>query len=119
MKPLVDRTPVLDLRTYKLVPGWRKTFDDILRERALPMLRRYGTEVVGCGPSLADDVQDAGRPIDRDARELRGGKLPAVVPEQPDIPSDANLRNQPLERKQLCCRTPTPCAVAGCERDTR
>jgi peptidoglycan/xylan/chitin deacetylase (PgdA/CDA1 family) len=46
---------VLDLRTYKLVPGKRKTFDDILRKRALPMLRRYGIVVVGYGPSLADD----------------------------------------------------------------
>jgi hypothetical protein len=55
MKPLVDRTPVLDLRTYQLLPGRRETFDYILRERALPMLCRFGIEVVGYGPSLADD----------------------------------------------------------------
>jgi len=48
-------TPVLDLRTYRLVPGGRDEFDGIFREGALPMLRRHGIEVVGYGPSLADD----------------------------------------------------------------
>jgi hypothetical protein len=48
-------TPVLDLRTYKLVPGGRTTFDRLLREGALPMLERFQIEVVGYGPSLADD----------------------------------------------------------------
>jgi NIPSNAP len=47
--------PVLDLRTYKLVPGGRETFDRILREGALPMLGRHEIEVVGYGPSLVDD----------------------------------------------------------------
>lgn len=46
---------VLDLRTYRLVPGGREVFDDILREKALPMLGRYEIDVVGYGPSLADD----------------------------------------------------------------
>jgi hypothetical protein len=48
------RTAVLDLRTYKLVPGGGAEFDRIFRERALPMLRRYGIDVVGYGPSLED-----------------------------------------------------------------
>ena len=50
-------TPVLDLRTYQLLPGRRETFDYILRERALPMLCRYGIEVVGYAgydPEAAD-----------------------------------------------------------------
>jgi NIPSNAP len=47
--------PVLDLRTYKLVPGGRDEFDRIFREGSLPMLQRHGIEVVGFGPSLADD----------------------------------------------------------------
>ena len=47
--------PVLDLRTYKLVPGARAEFDRLFRESALPMLNRYGIEVVGYGPSVADD----------------------------------------------------------------
>ena len=49
------RTPLLDLRTYKLVPGGRQAFDRIFREGALPMLTRHEIDVVGYGPSLADD----------------------------------------------------------------
>jgi hypothetical protein len=45
---------VLDLRTYKLVPGGGTEFDRIFRERALPMLRRQRIDVVGHGPSLED-----------------------------------------------------------------
>jgi hypothetical protein len=55
MKPLAQRGPELDLRTYKLVAGGRETFDRILREHTLPMLRRHEIDVVGFGPSLADD----------------------------------------------------------------
>ena len=55
MKPLAHRRPVLDLRTYKLVPDSRPTFDRIFREGALPMLGRYEIDVIGYGPSLADD----------------------------------------------------------------
>ena len=47
-------TPVLDLRTYKLVPGGGEDFDRIFRERALPMLERFGIEVLRYGPSLED-----------------------------------------------------------------
>lgn len=45
---------VLDLRTYRLVPGGRDAFDRIFCEEALPMLRRAGIHVVGYGPSLED-----------------------------------------------------------------
>jgi NIPSNAP len=48
-------TPLLDLRTYKLVPGGREAFDRIFREGALPLLTRHEIEVLGYGPSLADD----------------------------------------------------------------
>jgi hypothetical protein len=48
-------TRVFDLRTYKLVPGGRDAFDRLFRENALPMLNRYGIQVVGYGPSLGDD----------------------------------------------------------------
>jgi NIPSNAP len=46
---------VLDLRTYRLVPGGRDDFDRIFREGAFPMLHRAGIQVVGYGPSLADE----------------------------------------------------------------
>jgi hypothetical protein len=55
VRPLDHPEPVLDLRTYRLVPGGRETFDRIFREGALPMLRRHEIDVVGYGPSLADD----------------------------------------------------------------
>ncbi|MGH3007134.1 MAG: NIPSNAP family protein [Gaiellaceae bacterium] len=48
-------TPVLDLRTYRLVPGGRDAFDRIFREGALPMLRRHRIQVLGYGTSVADD----------------------------------------------------------------
>ena len=46
---------VLDLRTYKLVRGGRRSFDQLFREGALPMLNRHGIRVVGYGPSLVDE----------------------------------------------------------------
>lgn len=46
---------VVDLRTYRLVPGGRIEFDRIFREEVWPMLRSRGIEVAGYGPSLADD----------------------------------------------------------------
>ena len=56
--PAVDEVasvPVLDIRTYRLVPGGRDELDRIVREGALPMLDRYGIQVVCSGPSLEDD----------------------------------------------------------------
>jgi hypothetical protein len=47
-------TPVLDLRTYQLVPGGGEDFDRLFRERALPMLERFGIEVLRYGHSLED-----------------------------------------------------------------
>jgi NIPSNAP len=44
-------TRVLDVRTYKLVPGGRDDFDRLFRESVLPMLHRFGIDVVGYGPS--------------------------------------------------------------------
>lgn len=46
--------PVLDLRTYKLVSGGGKEFDRIVRERAVPMLHRFGIDLIGFGPSTDD-----------------------------------------------------------------
>jgi hypothetical protein len=50
-----DESALLDLRTYRLVPGGRGEFDRIFLEGAFPMLRRAGIHVVGYGPSLVDD----------------------------------------------------------------
>jgi NIPSNAP len=45
---------VLDLRTYKLKPGAGAQFARILGSDALPMLDRFGVEVVAYGHSLDD-----------------------------------------------------------------
>ena len=47
--------PVLDLRTYRLVPDGRQVFDRIFRDEVLPMLQARDIEVVAYGPSLVDD----------------------------------------------------------------
>ncbi len=47
--------PVLDVRTYRLVPGGHTEFDRRFREGALPMLERYGIDVVAYGVSLVDE----------------------------------------------------------------
>jgi len=46
---------VLDIRTYRTVPGGRQEFVRIMAEEAVPMLRRHGIEVVAFGSSLQDD----------------------------------------------------------------
>jgi hypothetical protein len=46
---------VLDIRTYKIVPGRRDEFDRIVREGTVPMLHHFGIKVVGFGPSIVDD----------------------------------------------------------------
>jgi NIPSNAP len=48
-------TAVLEIRTYKLVPGSCHTFDEMVRKRSLPMLERSGIRVVAHGPSADGD----------------------------------------------------------------
>ena len=49
-------TALLEIRTYKLVPGGRDEFDRIVREGSVPMLERFGIRVVAFGLSAdADD----------------------------------------------------------------
>lgn len=47
--------PVIEIRTYKLHPGRTADLDRLVRERAVPMLTRFGLDVAGVGRSLADD----------------------------------------------------------------
>lgn len=46
---------MLDIRTYRAVQGGRDELVQIMAEEAVPMLRRYGVDVVAFGPSLRDD----------------------------------------------------------------
>lgn len=48
-------TPVLDIRTYKLVPGGGDAFDHIFCDGALPLLERLSIHVVAYGRSLDND----------------------------------------------------------------
>jgi hypothetical protein len=51
----VSETDVLDLRTYQLKPGTGAEFHRIASEGVVPMLERYGIEVVAYGPSQVFD----------------------------------------------------------------
>jgi hypothetical protein len=48
-------TTLLEVRTYKLAPGTCDAFDDMVRERSLPMLERFGIRVLAHGPSADGD----------------------------------------------------------------
>lgn len=51
----MDDARVLEIRTYRIVQGQRDEFNRRFVDGALPMLRRWGIEVVGFGPSVDDD----------------------------------------------------------------
>jgi hypothetical protein len=46
---------VLEIRTYRLTAGAGRRFHRAVVEKSLPMLDRWGVEVVAYGPSLDDD----------------------------------------------------------------
>jgi hypothetical protein len=46
---------VIEIRTYKLKPGSGEAFHRTVVEESLPMLERWGVDVVAFGPSLDDD----------------------------------------------------------------
>lgn len=46
---------VIEIRTYQLRAGSGAEFHRLVVEESLPMLQRWGVEVVGFGPSLDDD----------------------------------------------------------------
>ena len=52
---------ILEIRTYRLLPGTRDEFVRVLRDEAVPLLHEYGIRVVDCGRSLAgeDGVEEA------------------------------------------------------------
>ena len=46
---------VVEIRSYRLKPGSGGTFHRLVVEESMPMLERWGVEVVAFGPSLDDD----------------------------------------------------------------
>ena len=47
---------LLELRVYTLKPGTREAFQRRFEQQILPMLERFGVEVVRAGPSLHDEL---------------------------------------------------------------
>jgi hypothetical protein len=45
---------VVEIRTYKLLPGMGGEFHRTVVEEVMPLLERWGTKVVAFGPSLDD-----------------------------------------------------------------
>ena len=46
---------ILEIRTYRLVPGMRDEFVRLMRDVSVPMLEKHGIVVVGHGASLVDE----------------------------------------------------------------
>jgi hypothetical protein len=47
-------TRILEIRSYKLKPGAGAEFHRLVQEHSIPMLRRWGVDVVAYGPSAHD-----------------------------------------------------------------
>lgn len=47
---------LIELRVYTLKPGTRAAFQQRFEQQVLPMLERFGIEVVRAGPSLHDEL---------------------------------------------------------------
>lgn len=52
---IADVGSVIEIRTYRLQPGAGPEFHRLVVEQSLPMLERWGVEVVASGPSLDDE----------------------------------------------------------------
>ncbi|GAB3275583.1 hypothetical protein GCM10027589_00850 [Actinocorallia lasiicapitis] len=46
---------IMEIRTYRLLPGTREEFVRVMREESVPLLERHGINVVACGASLIDE----------------------------------------------------------------
>ena len=52
---MTAKAKLVEIRTYNLKPGVRDAFHQLVLERSLPMLRRWGVDVVALGPSPHDE----------------------------------------------------------------
>jgi hypothetical protein len=53
--PLAKQGGVVEIRSYRLRPGSGHAFHRLVVERSVPMLDRWGVNVIAYGPSLDDD----------------------------------------------------------------
>jgi hypothetical protein len=92
---------LLEIRSYNLKPGTLDEFHRLVREQSVPMLRRWGVDLVAFGPSEHDSdsyflmrayADDAGRKASQDAfygsDEWRNGPRQAILD---CIESDATI----------------------------
>ena len=68
--------PLLEIRTYRLLPGTRDEYDRLFREEASVLLAQHAIDVVGYGPSIDDPngyflIRAFESLADREAREDR------------------------------------------------
>ena len=47
-------TDAVEIRSYNLKPGSRDAFQRLMTGQVLPMLQRWGVDVIACGPSPHD-----------------------------------------------------------------
>jgi hypothetical protein len=47
---------LVEIRSYNLKPGTREKFHRLVCELSLPMLKRWGVDVIAFGPSAHDEV---------------------------------------------------------------
>lgn len=50
-----DRLRLVEIVTYRLVPGTREVFHAIVEQRSVPLLQSWGIDVVAYGCSAGDD----------------------------------------------------------------
>jgi hypothetical protein len=43
---------ILEIRTYRLLPGTGEDFVQVMRDEAMPLLAEFGIQVVDCGLSI-------------------------------------------------------------------
>jgi NIPSNAP len=48
-------TRVIEIRTYRLKPGAKAHFHQLVITQSLPLLQRFGTDVVAFGPSYSEE----------------------------------------------------------------
>lgn len=46
--------PLIEIRSYRLVPGSRDRFHQLVNQQSLPLMLAWGMDVVNFGPSLHD-----------------------------------------------------------------
>lgn len=52
---MTDRR-IIEIRTYRLKPGCRQAFHAMVRDVSIPMVKRWGADVVCFGPCLHEDT---------------------------------------------------------------